>query len=326
MPTWQGMEFLERVLDALAAQKTRYDVDLHVIDSGSTDGTWEFLEEREATFPWPLQLYRIASAEFDHGDTRNQLAARSRGDLLVFLTQDAIPSRTDWLECLARNFEDPRVGAVTCRNVPRADARILTCIFSESDPGYGEERIERTLPDPMRFAAMSGDERRLLYNFNDVASAVRRELWEYFPFPRTMMGEDILMARGLIHAGYTIVHDVEATVDHSHDYGPEKMQWRGFVDGKFNAEWLDRICVATEEDIAELSARLIEGDRARLVRLGHDGAELEALLAEALELRTALVRGLYEGGRSALRYPGSAIRETRKLRLLFVDPDETLRE
>ena len=92
MPTYQGMEFLGRVLDALSGQELDREWDFRVVDSGSTDGTWELLRGSRRSFPVPVALERIRQVEFDHGDTRNLLAARSRGDLLVFLTQDAIPS------------------------------------------------------------------------------------------------------------------------------------------------------------------------------------------------------------------------------------------
>ena len=318
MPTWQGIEFLERVLDALAAQQAELPWDLHVIDSGSTDGTWECLQARRASFPVPLRVRRIRQGEFDHGDTRNELAARSAGDLLVFLTQDAIPSAPDWLARLARNFAAPEVGAAYCRNVARADAELLTRIFCRSDPGYAEARVEARLPDPWTWAKLGPDERRLLYNFNDVASAVRRELWERHPFPRTTMGEDVLIARAIVEAGYAVVYDAQATVDHSHDYGPEKLHWRGEVDGRFNAEWFGRICVASEADAEVLTERLAAGDLAALAELGTPAAELERLAGEIRERRGALVRGLLDGGRSPRRYPRTALRESGRLGVLLV--------
>ncbi len=133
--TYQGIEFLERLLDALAAQEFELPWDVHIIDSGSTDGTVEMLERYRAKFPVPFHVVRIPSVEFDHGDTRNQLAARSGGDLLVYSTQDAIPSDSRWLALLAKNFDDPEVGAAYSRNVPRADAKLLTKIMSRTDPG-----------------------------------------------------------------------------------------------------------------------------------------------------------------------------------------------
>ena len=259
-----------------------------VVDSGSTDGTHELVAERVAGFPVALHLHRIETVEFDHGDTRNLLALHSSGDLLVFLSQDAIPSRPDWLACLSKNFDDPAIGAAYCRNVPRADSRLLTKVFCRSDPGYASERSVARVPEPDVYAALDSDERRLLYNFNDVASAVRRELWERHPFPRTMMGEDVLMGRAVLEAGYGIAYDVDATVDHSHDYGPKKMHWRGEVDARFNAEYLDRLCVRAESDMDVLIERMLRDDREELERLGYEGDELERLCDEATALRTPL--------------------------------------
>ena len=64
MPTWQGMEFLPRVLDALAAQELEIPWDFMAIDSSSSDGTWEYLAVRAQDFPVPLALERIDPVEF----------------------------------------------------------------------------------------------------------------------------------------------------------------------------------------------------------------------------------------------------------------------
>src|SRR6185503_6784169 len=153
------------------------------------------------------------------------------GDLLVYLTQDAIPTSPTWLATLATNFDDPRVAAAYCRNVPRAEADVLTRVFSENDPGYAPGRRETRIEDRAAYERMSPIERRLLYNFNDVASAIRREVWELHPFPRTSFGEDVLMARALLEAGFTVVYDDRATVEHSHDYGPAETRARAEIDG-----------------------------------------------------------------------------------------------
>lgn len=318
MPTWQGREFLGRVLAALAAQRLELPWDMLAIDSGSTDGTLELLAEAAARFPVPLRVERIDKLEFDHGDTRNLLAARSQGELLVFLTQDAIPADERFLAKLARNFEDPAVGAAYCRNLPRPDAELLTKVFSAGDPGYQPGRRETRLPEPAAYAALSPHERRLLYNFNDVASAVRRELWERHPFPRTSFGEDVLMARALLEAGYTVVYDDQAVVEHSHDYDPAESYARAFIDGRFNAEWLDRDCVASEADARVLTARQLERDRTALEAAGLSPPSLAAELERARALRSATFLGLHAGGRSARRRPATRLRESGRVRVLFV--------
>lgn len=319
MPTYQGMEFLDRVLRALRAQETDFRWEMVVIDSSSSDGTWERLREAAADFPVPLRLERIHGVEFDHGDTRNLLAARTDAQILVFMTQDAIPSGPRWLATLVGNFDaDARVGAAYCRNVPRPDARPLTKIFSEGDLGYQPGRREVRLPDAEVYAAMDPHERRALYNFNDVASAFRRDLWERHPFPRTPFGEDILMARAFLEAGYTVVYDDAATVEHSHDYDAEETRARTRVDGEFSAEWLGRICVAKPRDVDVLTERLSAEDAVKVRALGLPADEAAALERESRELRRATFEGLFEGGRTARRRPGTRMRDDARLRLLYV--------
>lgn len=324
MPSYQGLEFLERVFDALAAQRVAFAWEMIVVDSGSSDGTWEFLKDRVATFPVPLRLERIHGVEFDHGDTRNLLASRSTAEFLVFLTQDAIPADDTWLARLLANFEDEEVGAVTCRNVPRPDADLLTKIFSEGDPGYATERREQRLPERAVYDAMNPHERRLLYSFNDVASAFRRSLWERHPFPRTPFGEDILMARGFLEAGYTVVYEADACVEHSHDYDVDETLARTRIDGRFNAEWLGRICIGSRKDASILTERLSDQDGPKIDlaagELGLGTADVTALKKRARELRHAAFMGLWEGGKDAelnSRFT-TQMRAEASLRILYV--------
>jgi rhamnosyltransferase len=318
MPTWQGREFLERALEALASQRVDVPWDLTVVDSGSTDGTWECLERTAARFPVPMRLERIHKLEFDHGDTRNLLAARSSGDLLVYLTQDAIPSSSTWLARVIANFQDERVAAVTCRNVPRSDAALVTRIFSRDDPGYSTARRETRLPSAEVYARASPDERRLLYCFNDVASAVRREVWERHPFPRTDFGEDVLLARAFLEAGYTIVYDAEATVEHSHDYDERESYSRAWIDGRFNVEWLDRVCITEARDVDLLTTRLVSADASAISTCGVEPAEQAAVVRRARRLRRATIQGLYDGGRSTRRRPRTRVLASPKLSILYV--------
>jgi len=318
MPTRNGEAFLDRVMAALGAQQIGLPWDVLAIDSGSTDRTLEILERWRERFPVRLRVRQIHPTAFDHGDTRNLLAAESTGDLLVFLTQDAIPSHHGWLATLAGNFTDSRVGAAYCRNVPRPDAQILTRVFSEHDPGYSAARREQILPDAATYARMDPTQKRLLFNMNDVASAVRRALWERHPFPRTTFGEDILMARALIEAGHVVVYDDVATVEHSHDYSPDEMEQRAREDGRFNIEWLERVCVNSLADAETLTDRQVARDREVLTDAGLAGAALETELERARRLRRAAFVGMYEGGRSSTRRRASRMLPRSTLRVLYV--------
>lgn len=301
MPILNGEAFLERVLAGLARQESRIPWDFLAADCGSTDRTLAIFAAAAEAFPVPLRVHGIHRSEFNHGDTRNLLAALSEGELLVFITDDAIPVESDWLERLAENFRDPDVAGAYLRNLPRPEADILAQVFSEFDPGYAAGRRVTTLPDPETYDRLDANERRILYNFNDTASAVRRSFWERHPDPHTDFGEDILRCRAMLEAGYKVVYDDLATVHHSHEYGPEETYLRAKIDGAFNAERLDRVCLIDPEEIDIQTARQVERDRAALVAQGYAGADLEREVGRAEAIRRGYFTGLLEGGRTPKR-------------------------
>ena len=84
-------------------------------------------------------VIEIPPDEFGHGRTRNLAAEHSSGELICFLTQDAVPE-PGWLDAYRESFElDPRVGAAFGPHLPFADtspmvARELTEFFAGFSP------------------------------------------------------------------------------------------------------------------------------------------------------------------------------------------------
>jgi len=87
---------LERCLQSLRAQTFR-DFEVVVVDTGSTDGTPDWLR-RESPFEG-LQLVEVQGGSFARA--RNEGAAASRGEWVAFLDDDCMAA-ANWLECLAR--------------------------------------------------------------------------------------------------------------------------------------------------------------------------------------------------------------------------------
>lgn len=67
----------------------------------------------------------IRPSEFDHGGTRRAMAESSDADLLLFMTQDAMPYDNACVEHLVEKFSLPHVKAAYARQLPRDDCRTL---------------------------------------------------------------------------------------------------------------------------------------------------------------------------------------------------------
>src|SRR5688572_9830177 len=112
IPVKDGGPLLRRCLEAVRSQGP---VELVVIDSGSSDGSVE-IARRLAD-----QLIEIPRAAFGHGRSRNLAARRTSGDLICFLTQDAVPQE-GWLAAYLEAFTlAPRVGAAFGPHLPHPD-------------------------------------------------------------------------------------------------------------------------------------------------------------------------------------------------------------
>ncbi len=202
--TRNGSRDLERLLPALYAQESVPAFEVIAVDSGSTDGTLNLLK----TFP--LQLERIPSEAFHHACTRNSAATLARGEILVFLSQDAIPTSKDWLRKLISNFDDPNVGAVYGRQIAKPGSAAER--QDTLDTVYGTRRLVK---DPAHHNGLG----YRFYHFSDANSAIRRSVWQQTRFPENLkVFEDLGIAKRILDSGWKIVYDPEASVYHSHNY------------------------------------------------------------------------------------------------------------
>jgi glycosyltransferase involved in cell wall biosynthesis len=103
IPTYQRKERLSRVLTGLAHQ-TVANFDAVVVDDGSTDGTAQYL--REARFPFEVRPLRQLNA--GPAAARNAGVAAARGEIVLFLDDDVLPSPELVAEHLRAQSTQPR--------------------------------------------------------------------------------------------------------------------------------------------------------------------------------------------------------------------------
>lgn len=200
VPVLDGADRLPELLAGVHQQG--HDVDLLVIDSGSSDGSPELAREAGA------RVIEIPKAEFGHGRTRNLAAEHARGELLAFLTQDATPL-PGWLDAYADAFAlGLGVGAAFGPHRPRANTSVMIAReLTEFFAGFAPDGRPAVLTEQQMF-------------LSNVNACYRRECWEQVRFADIAYAEDQAFARAMVEHDWTRVYHPDAAVLHAHDYSP----------------------------------------------------------------------------------------------------------
>ncbi|RJX22058.1 MAG: glycosyltransferase [Ammonifex sp.] len=218
IPTLNAEKFIGQLVPMLKRQ-TLPPSEIIVVDSSSGDRTVEIAAEMGC------KTVVIEREAFDHGATRNLGAKLSAGEVIVFMTQDALPVDDRFLENLVRpltDSSDPLIAASFGRQSARNDAvppEKFARLFNYPDTGMVKSR--ENLP---RLGIKA-------FFFSNVCSAVRK--WEFeavggFP-EKIIMNEDMLLAAKLILRGYKVAYVPDAAVRHSHNYSIAQ-QFRRYFD------------------------------------------------------------------------------------------------
>jgi rhamnosyltransferase len=205
IPTLNASSDLDRLAPVLEAQSLR-PLKFLIIDSSSTDDTVDRCRAMGA------EVHVIDRRTFDHGGTRQKaVETLVDTDIVVFLTQDAIPADPDAFRNLVRAFENPRVGAAYGRQLPAPNATpfaVHARLFNY--PGSSELR---SIADAKRLGI------KTTFCSNSFAAYRRKALLEAGGFPaRAILSEDMLAVAAMLAKGWNIQYVASAQVYHSHNY------------------------------------------------------------------------------------------------------------
>ena len=124
IPTLNAERFFKKLLfNASALQNLKPD-EIIVVDSSSEDRTVEIAKD------FGCKVFSIPREKFNHGGTRTFAGKKAKGDILIYLTQDALPYDADSFKNLV-NFliSDEKLAGVYGRQIPYPDADILAKFF-----------------------------------------------------------------------------------------------------------------------------------------------------------------------------------------------------
>ena len=216
IPTYKpGKEFEELIC---RLQKQTYSIHRIIIINTQTG---VFPTELESE-PYQIEIMHIRPEDFDHGGTRNMGASISYADIVLYMTQDAVPADEHLIEKFANVFEmHPELGIAYGRQLQREDCNII-------------ERYTRRFNYPEKSRIKSKVDLPQLgiktFFCSDVCAAYRRNYLLSaggFEDP-TIFNEDMIFAGKRILAGDKVAYVAEAKVIHSHNYTGSQQFHRNF--------------------------------------------------------------------------------------------------
>lgn len=205
IPVLNAERYLDRLIPAILSQQPAPPDEIILVDSMSTDRTVEKAKSFDRVRVVPI-------ANFSHGRGRNVGVREASGDVVVLLTQDALPANEYWMSALLHALDDTQVAAVFSRQVPYPDASPMERFFLNTH--FPEKSgIQRARPDQRELAFQQD------VFFSNVSGAIRRELLLKHPFDEELiMSEDQQFARDVLLEGWAIAYQPDSVVQHSHNY------------------------------------------------------------------------------------------------------------
>ncbi len=192
-------QHIGRLLSSIL-QQTIGDVEIIVVDSGSTDSTLSVVSR------YPAKVLTMQPKDFTFGRSLNIGCQAATGDVIVIASAHVYPRDVDWLERLVEPFSDPQLALAY--GGQRGDK---TTKYSE------HQVLERWFPHESN----PGQDHPFCNNGN---AAIRRSVWEQLKYDETLTGlEDIDWAKRAMGLGGKIAYVADAAVVHVHNESPRRI-------------------------------------------------------------------------------------------------------
>lgn len=222
IPTFNaGMGFAE-LLKSLKEQKGLNSLEITVVDSGSTDETISLCVTEK------VNLVQITKEEFSHCYSRNLGAWSSSGNVLLFMTQDALPSDENWVWNMVSPIYEEGVVAVSCMEECPEKTDLFYRLNVESHKEFiGKKDLLCNLnlcTDALQFRRCAA--------LNDVSCAVDKGIFLRFLY-RLSYAEDLDLGVRLLLSGYQLKLLRSVSVIHGHNRSVLYYLKRGLCDATY---------------------------------------------------------------------------------------------
>lgn len=214
IPTYKPDFKFEELVKRL--QKQTYEINRIIVINTETGVFPEFVKQYDNVI-----VKNISPDEFDHGATRDMGAKLSDAEILVYMTQDAIPYNLYVIENLVKSFEDASVGAAYARQLPNEECDVIekyTRSFNYPEEGKVKSKADLDTLGIKTFFC------------SNVCAAYRKDIYEELAgfVHKAIFNEDMILAGKMIQSGYSIAYVADSKVIHSHNYSCMQQFYRNF--------------------------------------------------------------------------------------------------
>jgi cellulose synthase/poly-beta-1,6-N-acetylglucosamine synthase-like glycosyltransferase len=196
IPAFNAEKAISRCLDALTGQNYSGELEIIVIDDGSTDSTPDIVSQYKR-----VQLVRQKNA--GPASARNKGASAARGDIILFTDSDCVPEQ-NWISEMLRPFHEDRE-VVGVKGAYKTRQREITARFVqlEYEDKYNYMLKDKYIDFIDTYSA--GFRKNIFLEMNGYDTA----------FP-VACAEDVELSYRMSNRGHKMVFNPDAVVYHTH--------------------------------------------------------------------------------------------------------------
>ena len=218
-PLYNAQAYIKKLHVSLLMQENVNINSINYALTRSNDNTQEILQKNGCNYTL------VEPSDFSHSATREMMAKKCNGDIIVFISQDIIIKRKDWLFNLTKDIINGNCEAAYSRQISSKD----NIEKYTREKNYGSHSFIKTKKDIHKLGLNT-------FFFSDASSAIDRKVFEslnYYDGKRFTSNEDQYIAHKLIMNGYRIKYCADSEVIHSHDFNLKTLYKRYHDTGDF---------------------------------------------------------------------------------------------
>lgn len=221
IPTYKPNSNLLRSLNKLSkiCFLGRYSVEVVIINTISQIMIEKLIKNCDFTFR--LKIINIEKKEFNHGETRNLGIRNSKGEYIMFLSQDAYPLGYDFINHFIEDLKEKNAvsvfgGETAPKEAPKDYLYYEHLLWQKQYEPFYDKKNRVLFSKNIRSKSKNSEDIFFWYSLSNVFSCYKANFLRKHHFETIYHGEDVMMGKFIIENGFKKIFDSRCQVEHFH--------------------------------------------------------------------------------------------------------------